>query len=392
MLQSARQFSPEVRAKAAALFHIDARPSAEAVAARSPAAVAGLQVGDTLLAVNDQPLPGAGIDGDSGAASYGPVERANHAISQALGGGRRTPDFAAGRPNAHSHIEARSGLRLRRRGDLDRRLRASADGRHVFVTSALVSFARSDEALALILAHEYAHDLLRHHDRLARAGFARDILGDFGSSPASLLTAEKEADYVGLYLMARAGYDIASAPDIMRAFPDAAGDFDWSHPGVKARAASLAATRDEIMRKRASGEPLIPTPARCEIRRWVLGIRTQNNRPARARRLPKFRDERPRPLVAYGLAGVPLPLPVEKPQTAKPANRPANSRISSPGLPWKSLLVAESAPTRSPRFTTALSAAAWLAINIAPTATATRYFRILCTLVGGPSVLDTEDT
>jgi PDZ domain-containing protein/peptidase M48-like protein len=264
VLQSAQQFSPEVRAKAAAAFHIDARPSVEAVAAGSPAAAAGLRIGDTVLAVNGQPLPGAAGDGDAGAASYAPVERANRAISQALAGGDAHLAVLRDGQTLTIALNSQPGCAYDAEVIPDSRLRASADGRHVFVTSALVSFARSDEALALILAHEYAHDLLRHHDRLDRAGFARDILGDFGSSPASLFTAEKEADYVGLYLMARAGYDISSAPDIMSAFPDAAGDFDWSHPGVKARAAALAATRDEIMRKRAAGAPLLPTSARSK--------------------------------------------------------------------------------------------------------------------------------
>ena len=139
-------------------------------------------------------------------------------------------------------------------------LSASADGRHVFISAALVGYARSDDMLALVLGHEFAHDVLHHHHRLDQAGVARRALGDLGSTPASLRLAEKEADYVGLYLSARAGYDISAAPEFWRRFPSVGGDLGWSHPGAAERAASLAATRDEILAKRQSGQPLIPNP------------------------------------------------------------------------------------------------------------------------------------
>jgi predicted Zn-dependent protease len=115
--------------------------------------------------------------------------------------------------------------------------------------------------LALVLGHEFAHDVLHHKRRLDEKGFARDVLGEFGSTPASHMVAEKEADYVGLYLSARAGYDISQAPDFWRRFPAAIGDFSFSHPGNAERAAALAATRDEILAKRERREPLVPTPA-----------------------------------------------------------------------------------------------------------------------------------
>ena len=140
----------------------------------------------------------------------------------------------------------------------DSGLSASADGRHVFISSALASYARSDDMLALVLGHEFAHDVLHHRQRLDQVGFARHTLGDFGSMPASLRLAEKEADYVGLYLTARAGYDISQAPEFWHRFPRTAGELAWSHPDAAERAAALAATRDEILAKRRSGQPLIP--------------------------------------------------------------------------------------------------------------------------------------
>ena len=116
--------------------------------------------------------------------------------------------------------------------------------------------------LALVLGHEFAHDLLHHRQRLDRVGVARGVLGELGSTPGSLHAAEREADYVGLYLTARAGYDISHAPDFWRRFPRTGGDLGWSHPDPDQRVAALAATRDEIEAKIARGEPLLPNPAR----------------------------------------------------------------------------------------------------------------------------------
>ncbi|HEY1750151.1 MAG TPA: M48 family metallopeptidase [Caulobacteraceae bacterium] len=260
LLQSALQYSPRLRPAAEALFHIDARPAVEAVAAGSPAAAAGLKVGDILVAVDGRPLPRAAAGADQ-PASYLPVQQALSAIDAAMRTGQTQLTVERAAAPLHVTLAPKQGCAYDAQVTPGPELNASADGRHVFITTGLASYVRSDDMLALVLGHEYAHDLLHHHDRLDRKGFARGVLGELGSSPASLIVAEKEADYVGLYLTARAGYDISAAPDFWRRFPKAIGDFGWSHPGAWERAASLAATRDEILAKQRRGEPLTPNPA-----------------------------------------------------------------------------------------------------------------------------------
>jgi predicted Zn-dependent protease len=135
----------------------------------------------------------------------------------------------------------------------------------VFVTTGLIRYAVTDDALAIVLGHEYAHDVLHHRQRLDRHGFARAFLGQLGSTPASLMTAEKEADYVGLYLAARAGYDISAAPEFWRRLAADYGDawyVRWSHPGSLERAAALEAARAEIQQKIKAREPLVPNSVR----------------------------------------------------------------------------------------------------------------------------------
>ena len=265
VLQTALQYSPHLRPDVEATFHIDDRAAIEAIAAGSPAAQAGLRRDDILVAVNGQPLAAGAPAPPSGAddrpATYAPVEQATAAIDAGLGEGAARLSVQRGGESLDVVLQPRPGCAYDAQVLPGPQLNASADGRHVFISTGLVSYARSDDMLALVLGHEFAHDVLHHKRRLDEKGFARDVLGEFGSTPASHMVAEKEADYVGLYLSARAGYDISRAPDFWRQFPAAIGDFSFSHPGNAERAAALAATRDEILAKRQRGEPLVPTPA-----------------------------------------------------------------------------------------------------------------------------------
>ena len=265
VLQSALQYSPRARPAAEREFQLGDHASIEAVAAGSPAAAAGLRDGDVLLAVNGQPLeagaPPPPQGPDERPATRAPVDQAEAAIDAALAQAPARLSLQRGAGRFEVVLSRELGCAYDAQVLPGSEFNASADGRHVFISAALVDFARTDDMLALFLGHEFAHDVLHHHAREDEKGFARNVLGEFGSSPASHMVAEKEADYVGLYLMARAGYDIAHTPDVFREIPDGMGEFSLTHPDNQARAAALEATRDEILAKRQRGEPLIPNPA-----------------------------------------------------------------------------------------------------------------------------------
>jgi hypothetical protein len=260
LLQSALQYRPGLRPAARAAFHLDDRPAVEAVAAGSPADAAGVRREDIVLAVNDRPLPTAtpALGADTRPATYQPVEQARAAIEAALAAGPANLTLQRGDAVIRISLPREVGCAYDAQVLPGPALNASADGRHVFISSAMVDYAASDAALAFVLGHEFAHDVLHHRQRLDDVGFARKALGELGSTPASLQLAEREADYVGLYLAARAGYDISAAPDFWRRYP-AGGELGWSHPSTTARAASLAATRDEIETKIRLGQQLLPT-------------------------------------------------------------------------------------------------------------------------------------
>ena len=262
VLQDALQYSARERPAAVAALHVGDLPSVDAIADGSPAARAGLRVGDVVIAIDGAPVPAPAKAADPATrpADYAPLQAAVSALDAAL----------ARRPAALEVLRGPERLRLTVDSvpgcDYDVEvlpgpdLNASADGRHVFISSAMVDFARSDDMLALVLGHELGHDLLHHHARLGQSDLAHRVLGDLASSPESLKLTEREADYVGLYLVARAGYEIADAPAFFAALP-AESPFSWSHPSDAERARALAMTRDEIEAKRRLDEPLTPNAA-----------------------------------------------------------------------------------------------------------------------------------
>jgi len=123
---------------------------------------------------------------------------------------------------------------------------------HAFVTAGFVRFVRSDDELAIVISHELAHRIL---DDETRAGF---------------LEHELDADRIGLYLAARAGYDVAVAPDLwervaiekpwmIRFEPGPMSDeLEPIHARIGKRVPALRRLVAEIRDKQARGGDLVP--------------------------------------------------------------------------------------------------------------------------------------
>lgn len=120
---------------------------------------------------------------------------------------------------------------------------ASADGTIVQIGSRF--FERyTDDEVAVVVAHELAHNILRHRARLDEAKISRGMLSELGRNGRLIRRTEDEADLLGLHLLRNAGYDPASAPRFWRAH---GGDIDGglfrsrTHASSKARAQALEA-------------------------------------------------------------------------------------------------------------------------------------------------------
>jgi len=158
-------------------------------------------------------------------------------------------------------------------------LNAFTDGQTITFHSSMINFLKTDDELAAIMGHEYAHSLLKHIDTTkvnaligALIGTAADIaLGGSGNTlgrvgahygaRAHSPKRENEADYVGIYVMANAGYDITKAPNVWRrlAIKHPSEIYNKStHPTSAERFLKLDKAVKEIQAKQARGEALIP--------------------------------------------------------------------------------------------------------------------------------------
>ena len=264
------EFKGPFRASASAMGFSSA-PQIDWVAVGGPAATAGLQSGDVIVAVDGQPVS-------------------------------EKPDEPKAIRNALAKDAADARLKYRRAGveqevvihpvktcnyevvivDSDI-INAAADGRRIAINRGIIRFVKSDDELALVMAHELAHDTEKH----IRAKTTNATVGLVGGAAVDVLFAlggvntggafmkagqaagagyasaefEGEADYVGMYYMARAGYDVNGVEDFWRrmAVEEPKSIYvHTDHPATPARYVAIGKIRSEILAKRAAGAPLLP--------------------------------------------------------------------------------------------------------------------------------------
>jgi beta-barrel assembly-enhancing protease len=259
-INTAAQYAPADRARVAAALGLGARPTIVAVVPHSSAANAGMQVGDIVVAINGART----TDTLPPRASYAPVERVEAMIVAGLAtpplalsilrGGRVMAMRIAGDRGCASQVQIVPGTAL---GGL-------ADGRYVQLTGATIDFVADDADLAAIMAHELAHNFLRHRARLDAAGVSRGIFAGMGQGGAALRATEYEADRLSVWIMARAGYRLDGVVAFWTRWGKARGDFgilsDGTHPRWADRIARIAVAVAQAKAQIAAGKPLIPPP------------------------------------------------------------------------------------------------------------------------------------
>ena len=238
-LHAIDQYDRDSQAGARAAFGFARPVQVEAVAPGSPAAAAGVQADDALLAVDDVPVAGAGAKGGTSVtrdaaqsllAARTPDAPVRLALEQA--GTRLTVTIAAS-PGCRAAFEVLLGPGLK----------ASSDGRVVQVGAAF--FERfDDEAVAAVVAHELSHAILNHRVRLEAAGVKWGLLKQIGRNARLFRRTEEDADRLSVHLLRNAGYDPQAA---VRFWREQGGKIDGgpfrsaTHPSAKARAAAIAA-------------------------------------------------------------------------------------------------------------------------------------------------------
>lgn len=111
-------------------------------------------------------------------------------------------------------------------------LNAWADGQRVVVTSKMMRAARSDDMLAFVVAHEMAHNILAHAEKL------KGINANFIDADAAMRvrSTEIEADALAIELVAKAGFDPGESEIFLhKVMKQRKMKMPGTHPGVAQR-------------------------------------------------------------------------------------------------------------------------------------------------------------
>ena len=259
-------YAPGWREAARATLGIGARPKVVYVVKGSPAHLAGMAAGDRILRLNGESL-GTGKAGNQKLVdAMRNSEGAELALTVERRGEERTfsvkPVVACDYPLILLFNDA---------------VNAWADGEKIYITTGMLRFVENDEEIALIIGHELAHNTRGH----VAAKRGNVLLGAILGAAVSVLSGvdvtdigarsgagtfsqdfEAEADYVGVYHVGRAGYDVRKAASFWRRLgasnPAAIYFAGGTHPSTAKRFLALDRAVAEFERKREKGLPLFP--------------------------------------------------------------------------------------------------------------------------------------
>ncbi|RJG01775.1 M48 family metallopeptidase [Noviherbaspirillum sedimenti] len=237
------------------------------VLAGSGAERVGVRRGDILIAADNKELPPGDQAERQAAAVLAPLVRSRSLV-------KLTVERNDARQSLTVPLTQSCGFSIDL-GNADH-VNAYADGRRIVITRGLLNFARSDQELGYVIAREMAHNILGHAarqrlgatmggiiDNLIRVNPDLDTMtGRSGVTPYPA-TLDAEADRLGLYLAARAGYDASAAAAFWRGLAErtpasVANGYTAIHPDSEARLAALEKAAAEIRSKQAAKRPLLP--------------------------------------------------------------------------------------------------------------------------------------
>lgn len=210
-VHDAAQYAPRYRKVAMASFGFsDGYPAILAVAKGAPADHAGLLVGDRIVAIDGVAVPTAVVPARA-RESYKAIEAVMTRLESLPAD--RAINFDLLRGQTRTSVRVRPVTTCLGRVEVvpGDKINAGSNGLVVQIYGKLASWARNDDELAIVIAHEMAHNILDHNARIEREGIGTGILASLGSDGRKMRDMEREADRYGLYLVKGAGYDYTLA-------------------------------------------------------------------------------------------------------------------------------------------------------------------------------------
>lgn len=238
----------------------------------SPADLAGLQAGDRLVSLNGKPFP-------QGAGAVASTERMLRRLQY------EPAAFVVHRNGEDVELAATpiAACKYPLLVLQDSVPNAYADDTQIMVTSGMLGFVKNDVELATVISHELAHNVMGHVDAReanttagAAGGLLLDVLfalagvntgGAFmrsgmNSGAASYsMEFEEQADYVGMYMLARAGYDYNQSVALWERRSGRTkilNEGGTTHPTSTARFIAMDSAAQEIYQKQLASLPLLP--------------------------------------------------------------------------------------------------------------------------------------
>ncbi len=201
------QYAPALRPAVAAHFRFAGALAVEGVVSASPAERAGVRPDDTIVRFGDiavAPQTDGPPSSDRLVAFWGAVAALPPTAPIRVG------LLRGGMPLTVT-IQPVPACRTRYELAITSALEASANGEIVRFSSGYYDVFDAD-LVAVAIAHELAHNILRHRERLKAVGAEFGLLSGFGRNMGFFRQAELQADTLAVHLLARAGYpaDLAS--------------------------------------------------------------------------------------------------------------------------------------------------------------------------------------
>ncbi len=261
-------FHKDMRPAVKRLYGMDGHPGVLYISRNSPAEKAGIQIGDLILSVNGKPVTAGKSAVNDFDATFNKVSKRSDKVRIRVKRKGRKLTFVVQPERACDYGYGVVNHDM---------VNAFADGENVFVTVGMMRFVDDDNELALVVSHELAHNVMEHVNKKKRnsmfgsifdviaGGYGVNTGGLFGNIGANVYSKgfEAEADYVGLYVMARSGQKIDNAPYFWRRMAAAnpgsiKTNHSASHPATPQRFLALEQTVHEVERKKKLGRTLKP--------------------------------------------------------------------------------------------------------------------------------------
>lgn len=237
------------------VFGLGDLPEVLVVASGSASDRAGLLPGDAIVAIDGAPPPPR-----AGTGTAVRTDAVVDKLDMAAGDGRVALTIERDGRRMQVEVVPQPGCATRFQQNPVAAVQSGADGRLVTVNTGIVALTASDDELAALIAHELAHNILRHQERLGRAGASMGLLASFGRSGRLIRITENEADRLSVHLMDRAGYRLDIVEPLWRKLAKAGPPFKApTHGGIDSRIAAMTIERARIAAMKARGDD--PRPA-----------------------------------------------------------------------------------------------------------------------------------